>query len=138
MDGSANNHFPSMKMAFLWTGNAEATCLVKVAVLVSNLVGYFYAVSFYVLLQHRWGCVTGDPHDVIVVHSCQIHQSRSSSSSSMGMHQFPFMLELFHRLTAFGCLDLNELIKACQPADFLHIPVENLIFKMRKLVVITL
>ena len=82
-------------------------CLsVEIIVLALDLSCHIEVVGLYILLEDCGGCVAGDFHDVIYIHSGEIHESGSGATGGMCADELVFLEVHFLCYSSVGTYNL--------------------------------
>ena len=82
--------------------------------------------------------MAGNLHDIVKIHSAQIHQSGSCSSSCMSVNQIPLRITVPDRGATLSLQNLHTFSQTSLFADILQIAIDDLILKMGERIIILL
>ena len=116
----------------------EKKALLEVVVFCHDLMYYFQSVCLDVFLEHDRRRVPGDLHDVVYVHSAEVHQGRSCAPCSMREYQLVLGYHLLDVAPAFRNRHADRFDNPCEPGYFLDIVVDKLVRKTWDVIVVLL
>ena len=111
---------------------------IEVVVLVDNLVHNFQLVCFDVFFEHVGRGVSGDLHDVINIHSGEVHQGSAGAPGRVRVNELIFLIFNGGFLAALGLDHFHDVVDACPFADILDVAIDDLVGQVRHLVVVAL